>query len=183
MRSRLATRVLAVLAAPLLALGFAAVSTQPASAYPATVCSVAVHPDPVRGGHPVTVTGKANKVVDWTVVFGPRALVDGDARAESGGLQTATGHGKTFKHVFSTPKVDVDTQFAAKVTCVGGRTIVSVVTVSASNGNGNGNGNGDGNGSGLPGTGGPSLWIAVLALALVAEGSRRVFRSRGAHAR
>lgn len=169
---------LAVLALFVVA-GGVALTSGSASAYPATVCSVSASPHHVVSGGSVTVTGKANKSVSWTFHFGPKG--------GGSGTQTATGSGKTFTHVFTAPTVSSAKSYVVSGTCTGGGSQsigISLAPQSASgsgNGSGNGSGsgtagNGTGSGSGLPNTGGPALWMLILAVVLVGEGTRRVVR-------
>lgn len=182
MSSRMAKGLVAIVAGLGLVLGCVSLFAAPAQAgdYPALSCDISVSPNPVVGGHDVTVTGRANKSVDWTVMFGPRSAVEAAARARADGgmVQTATGHGRTFEHVFSTPKVSTRTPYVVKAQC-GAKTLTAPVAVVPAKA-GDGNDNGDGNGGGLPNTGGPSIWLGILGLALLAEGTRRIHRARRA---
>jgi LPXTG-motif cell wall-anchored protein len=162
----------------LIGLGLALFTVPVAQAYPTTVCSVSVTPKHLVGGKTITATGTANEAIDWTFVL----------EASSGGstvaTQRATGHGKTFTHVFHTPKVAKATNLVLRSSC-GGDTGAVIDPASTGKGGVGGNGNGGNNGgpsSGgggvLPNTGGPALWLALLGVALIGGGAYTIRRQR-----
>jgi hypothetical protein len=129
-----------------------------AQAYPDSVCTITVQPQRVVGGQPITVTGTSTVSHTWTFEFNGK---------------TATGKGTTFSHKFATPKVKSGRTLVVHAMCDGGADQEIPVLVDAAHGSaGQGQGGAvapDHNGI-LPGTGGPGLWILLLALALVLVG-------------
>lgn len=166
------------LAAAVLALGVIGLAVPAAQSYPATVCSVSVTPNPIRSGHPFTVSGHANKPVDWTVTVKAQRT------------QVVHGHGSTFTHTFQAPKVHKNTQAVVSAKCSGGAGhTIKVMVAAPGTGNGGGHGSqgnqgnqgataGPHSGSGLPNTGGPAWWIAALAVLLLGGGAFAMRRHR-----
>ena len=174
--ARLARTRVAV--AALIGLGVALLTVPNVEAYPSTVCSVSVTPRHLVGGKTITATGTANEAIDWTFVL----------EASSGGnftTQRATGHGTTFTHVFHTSKVSKATNLVLRSSC-GGDTGVVIDPASSGTGGVGGNGNNgnsggpssSGGGGVLPNTGGPALWLALLAVALLGGGAYTLRRQR-----
>jgi hypothetical protein len=128
-----------------------------AQAYPDSVCTITVQPQRVVGGDPITVSGTSTVSHTWTFRFNGHS---------------ATGTGTTFSHKFATPKVKVGRTIVVHAMCNGGADQEIPVLVDAAHGVA-GPGQGavapDHNGI-LPGTGGPALWILLIALALVLLG-------------
>jgi hypothetical protein len=158
-------RFLAVLGAFLLAVPVLLALAPSADAYPDSVCRVAVQPQRVVGGEPITVTGSSTVSHNWTFVF------DG---------QTATGSGTTFRHEFTTPKVDASRTIDLVATCDGGadqHVPVQVDPASGASDQGQAAAQPDHNGI-LPGTGGPGFWLLVAAVLLLLAGGVAMARSR-----
>ena len=176
-----------VAVAALIGLGLALLTVPTVEAYPSTVCSVTVTPRHLVGGKSITVTGTANAEIDWTFVLEAsgsqsRKADDRPSAEASVPTQTARGHGRTFTHVFSTPKVAKTTHLVLRSSCGGDTGVVIDPTSSGTGGvGGNGNNGGpssSGGGGVLPNTGGPALWLALLAVALLGGGAYTLRRQR-----
>jgi LPXTG-motif cell wall-anchored protein len=164
-RSDVRGRLCAVVALFIALFAGAIAVPQTASAYPAPVCSVSVHPTVVRGGHPVTVDGKSNAPRNWRVTF----------------LGHTVQHsGRTFHHVFQTPRVQHKEIRLVHVSCAGTTQNVAVTLLPP---RGNNHHHGNGNGSGLPNTGGPPLWLLLAGVVLLVAGGEALRRSRRTEAR
>jgi hypothetical protein len=150
--------------------------TPSAQAYPESICAYAVQPQQLVGGNPITVTGSSTVSHHW------RFRLDGNANAEARLAarkaaadvtpQEATGTGTTFSHTFATPKVTKKTTLYVHCFCDGGGEKIFPVTLDPAGSvlaPGQGSNPPDHNGI-LPGTGGPALWVLLVALALMLVG-------------
>jgi hypothetical protein len=145
-----------------------------AQAYPDDVCVYSVQPQRLVGGSPITVTGKSTVSRTWVVRLDDKPAagatrLDRTAARDAFTPQTATGTGTTFKHTFTTPKVSKQRTLYVHCNCDNGAEQVFEVTILPTAVAQGGAVAPDHNGI-LPGTGGPALWILLLALALVLVG-------------
>ncbi len=150
-----------------------ALSAAPAAqAYPSTVCSVSVTPRHLVGGKTITVTGTSNEDTAWTFKL----------KRSGTTVATAQGHGRTFTHVFRTPKVGKRANLTLQSSCGGDVTVVTDPPSTGTGGGGHHHNNGGpkhhSGGGVLPNTGGPALWLALLAAALIGGGATVVRRQR-----
>jgi hypothetical protein len=149
-----------------------------AQAYPESVCAYAVQPQQLVGGNPITVTGSSTVSHQWRFRLdanaNPEARVAVGRQAAGADFtpQEATGTGTTFTHTFATPKVTKRTTLYVHCFCDGGGEKIFPVTLDPPGGvlaPGQGSNPPDHNGI-LPGTGGPGLWVLLVAIALMLVG-------------
>lgn len=140
------------------------VSPPAAQAYPDPVCNASVRQAPPPGSGNFIVTGTSNTSRHWTMTYQG---------------QVATGTDKTFSHKFKATGAKASAN-VVKVKCGGGLTQdVPVTPHHPANPNANGSAPVDHNGV-LPGTGGPSFWILLAGLVLLAGGYASVRSGRKA---
>lgn len=182
---RIATAILALVVTVFGAGVLTLATTAPAQAYPDASITVEISDTTVVSGERFTVKAQANVDCDWDATF------DGKKR---------TGSGATFKTSFTAPHVKAKTVEKLTVGCTydtasGGQAApsrshtsrsfdITVLPKSAQGGPHANAGSGthptsSAHSSGfLPGTGGPFLWLLVLALVLILAGTYVVRRRR-----